>query len=100
MIRAETGMDLSGLKWGKPMAKIVGHHGIMATRNGVIKSYSIPSEIEKHIFQKIDIIAPGEAITDYMNQRISYIYYTYDNREDAVAAVSRMNKLIKIEFED
>lgn len=100
LIRAETGMDLSGLKWGKPMAEIVGHHGIMATRNGVVKSYSIPPEIEKHIFQKIDIITPGEAITDYMNQRIAYIYYTYDNREDAVAAVSRMNELIKIEFED
>lgn len=100
LIRAETGMDLSGLQSEPPMADIVGHHGIMATRNGIVRSYTIPPEIERHLFQKIDIIAPGEAITDYMNQRIAYIYYTYENREEAVEAVSHFNDRIKIEFED
>ena len=100
LVRAETGMDLSGLKWEKPMANVVGHHGIMARRNGRVKGYTIDESVEKHIFKKIEIIHPGECINDYMNERVAYIYYTFDTHEEAVDIVSRMNDLITIEFMD
>ena len=100
LVRCETGMDCSGLKWEKPMAKGCGHHGIMATRNGVVKGYEIDPDIEKHIFQKIEILRPGEALNDYMNERVAYIYYTYDNRDEMIDAALHMNDRIKIFFED
>lgn len=100
LIRAETGMDLSELKCTQPKAKFAGHHGIMATRNGVVKSYTIPDDIKSHIFQTIEMLKPGEALEDYMNERVAYIYYTYDNYDEALDAVLNMNKNIKIEFED
>lgn len=100
LIRAETGMDLSVLKSSSPKAKFAGHHGIMATRNGIIKSYSIPPEIEAHIFKKIEMVKPGGRIDDYMNERIAYIYYTYDNYDEALDAVLNMNKKINIEYGD
>ena len=100
LVRCETGMDCSGLKWVKPMAKGCGHHGIMATRNGVVKGYEIDPDIEKHIFQKIEILRPGEALNDYMNERVAYIYYTYDNRDEMIDAALHMNDRIKIFFED
>lgn len=99
-VRAETGMDCSGLKCGVPKAKYCGHHGIMATRNGIVKGYSIDPSIEKHIFQKIEMIKPGERLNDYMNERIAYIWYTYEDRDEMIQAAKSFNELIKIEFMD
>ena len=100
LIRAETGMSTDTLICEKNTAKYAGHHGIMATKNGIVKSYSIPDEIQAHIFQKIDILQPGDRINDFLNERIAYIYYIYDSYEEALRAVTTMNEKIKIELED
>ena len=88
------------LKWEKPLAKYAGHHGIMVRRNGKIKGYTIPEELQKHIFKKIDILKPNEEIDDYMNQRVAYIYYKYDDKQEALDTIKRMNDIIKVEFAD
>ncbi len=100
LIRAETGMDLTNLQWTKPLAPYVGHHGIMTTRNGTIKGYTIDPEVREHIFQIIDILKPGERINDYMNERVAYIYYKYENREEMMETVRHMNERIHVEFMD
>ncbi len=100
LIRAETGMNLDELKCTKPIAKFAGHHGIMVQKNGVVNGYVIDKKVEEHIFKKIDIFKPGETINDYMNERVAYIYYSYDNREDAEYAVKHMNEFIRVDIED
>lgn len=100
LIRAETGMDLENLQWGEPIAKYVGHHGIMATRNGAVKGYTIDPDVEEHIFKRIEILQPGERINDFMNERVAYIYYKYDDQQEIVDTVSCMNDRIHIEFAD
>lgn len=99
LIKAETGMPLDDLSFKEPLAKYVGHHGIMSTKNGVFEGYSIPPEIEKHIFKKIDILKPGDIISNYQNERVAYIYYSFDNYDEAFNMVSNLNKLIKIDVE-
>ena len=98
-ILAAMGKDTSSIVSKKPMYKYCGHHGIMATRNGIVKGYSIDPSIEKHIFQKIEMIKPGERLNDYMNERIAYIWYTYEDRDEMIQAAKSFNKLIKIELE-
>ncbi len=100
LVRAETGMELSNLQIGEPRAKYVGHHGIMAKSNGTLRSYSIDSDLAEHIFKKIEIINEGEKITDFLNERIAYIYYEYDNREEMDNVLSNINDRIHIELED
>ena len=99
-IRAATGQSCADIKCGEPTAKFCGHHGIMAGKNGIIKSYTIPEEIQKHIFKKIDILSVGQRIEDYMNERIAYLYYSYDNRDDMNEAVKQYNDMIKVELGD
>ena len=72
----------------------------MVRRNGKIKGYNIPEELQKHIFKKIDILKPYEEIDDYMNQRVAYIYYKYDDKQEALDTIKRMNDIIKVEFAD
>ena len=82
------------------MAKYCGHHGIMATRNGVVKSYRIDEKIKKHIFQTIEMLPSGGKINDYLNERVAYIYYKYDNYDEMINEVKTFNDRITIEFED
>ena len=98
LIRAETGMELKDLKIQKPISKFTGHHGIMVDHNGKIEEYTIDPKIEKHIFKKIDILAPGESINDYLNERVAYIYYKYDSFEEMIDDVSHMNEYIQVKF--
>ena len=46
------------------------------------------------------MLQPGERLEDYMNERVAYIYYKYDNYDEALEAVRHFNDNIKIEFED
>lgn len=98
-IRAALGLDCHNLVRQEPTVKYCGHHGIMATRNGTLESYHIPASIQSHLFKKIDIIRPGEAVTDYMNQRISYLYYAYDDQKEMNAATKTFNRQIQIDFQ-
>ena len=100
LIRAETGMDLSNLNIKKSEAKVAGHHGVMATKNGQVKGYKISPNVEKHIFKKIDILHDGDYLRDFLNERVAYIYYKYDNYDEAKLAVDNMNKNIKVDFYD
>ena len=100
LIRCETGMDCSDLKWEKPLAKGCGHHGIMATRNGKVSGYSIDPAVQEHIVQTIEILHEGDSLQDYMNERVAYIYYTYNDRKEMIDAATTMNSRIKIFFED
>ena len=65
--------------------------------DGVLKSYTIPENIKSHIFQTIEMLQPGESLNDYMNERVAYIYYTYDNYDEALDAVLHFNDNIKID---
>lgn len=98
LVKAETGMNLDELKYTEPMAKFIGHHGIMAQQNGIVEKYTIAPEVEKHIFKKIEILNSGDEINDYLNERVAYIYYAYDNYEEAFNTVSNMNNLIDIQI--
>ena len=100
LVRAETGMPLDQLQWTKPLSPYAGHHGVMATRNGVIKGYHVDPEVQKHIFKTIEVIRPGEAIHDYMNERVAYLYYTYGDQDEMIRTVSHMNDLVTVAFAD
>lgn len=98
-IKSQIGEDCTGIEIKEPPMKYCGHHGIMTRRNGKIKDYHIPESIQKHLFKKIDMLQPGEEITDYLNQRIAYLYYSYENRDEMNKEVKQYNDLIKIELE-
>lgn len=98
-IKAAIGENCHDIVCQQPTVRFCGHHGIMATQNGVLKGYSIPEKIKKHLFHKIDMIQPGEKITNYLNEKIAYLYYSYDNQDEMNRDVQQFNDLIKIEYE-
>lgn len=99
-IKAAIGESCEDLEIIKPEYTYCGHHGIMAPHNGTIESYEISSDIQPHIFKKIDMLSPDKKINDYLNERIAYIYYHYDSKDEMVDAIKCYNSKIKITFAD
>lgn len=67
-------------------------------RNGYVIGYIIPDEIEDHIFDRVDMIKEGQPllIHDYTKERISYIFYQYDDKDVMEKAVKDFNKKLKL----
>lgn len=99
LVRAETGMTLEGMSATKPSSRYAGHHGIMGCRNGKINGYYIDPGLKKHVFQTIEMMGPGDFITDYMNERVAYIYYTFESREEMDKIALKLNQLAYVEYE-
>jgi len=64
-----------------------------------VVSYKIPEDVESHVFKRIEMVQPGGTIDDYMNQRIVYLYYKYDNYEEMLSAIATLQDRIEIEME-
>ena len=99
LVMAELGMDCSGLKEGKPMAKYAGHHAIMADRNGKYMGTEIPEDMMEHVFEYVELYSKGEMLEKYLSERLGYIYYQYDTKEEICQAAMTFNKRIKINLE-
>ena len=99
LVRAETGMDLSHLRWEKPLAPVTGHHGIMVPRNGFVKSYSIDPTLEPYIFKRVDLLSQYDRIDNYMNQRVGYLYLAFPDHNTALYYANRYNDLIHVYYE-
>ena len=95
---AQLGLDGSTLERIPLKRRFCGHHGIMAPKNGTVLSYTIPEEIEKHIYKKVEMCPPGGEITNCMNERIAYIFYEYESLAEMNEAVKGFNERIVIEM--
>ena len=100
LVRAETGLDLSCLKWEKPIAPVAGHHGIMAPKNGVVKGYTIDPILEPFIFKRVNLLLQYDGIDNYMNQRIGYLYLKFPDHDVAIDIAKRLNDLIYVYFNE
>ncbi len=96
-IRASLGMDCADLKWEKPRARYCGHYGVMADRNGVLKDWTLPGDIEGRLFKKTVNLQTGDVIDNYLTQKIAHIYFTYNDLETMNREIVRYNDKICVE---
>ena len=99
LILSELGKDCSKLESKKPRGKYTGHHAIMATRNGIYRGMDIPKEINKCVFELHELFENGQEIRNHLSERLGYIYYTYDTREELDYAALHFNDMIKLNIE-
>ena len=94
MIMAELGMDCNDIQKQKPLAKFAGHHAIMAFSNGTYEGVKIPDKIMEHVVEYDQLLEKGQKIEKYLSERIAYIYYVYDSREQLDKAAKNFNQQI------
>lgn len=100
LVMSELGMDCSQLQAETPSAKFAGWHGIMAQKNGVFQEIEIPAEIKEHIYKEFQSVRAGDIITDYNREKLSFIYYTYDDRKALDNAATGFNDFIKVKVNE
>lgn len=98
-VMAETGQSCAHIVKEKAPVPYCGHYGVMAKNEGIVRSYRIPEEFQPHIFQQIEMLPPGAMLTDSLNQRIAYLFYRFDSKEQMEQAVRRLHNDICIEVD-
>lgn len=101
-VTAETGGDwsfLNDIDFNNLKTRFVGHYGVMVEKNGVVKSWTMPSDIEEHVTQKFIMKEIGDRIEDYLNERVAFLHFEYDSYDEMVNSVkdymSRINVVIE-----
>ena len=95
-IRASLGMDCTNLKLDDQTYKFCGHYGIMADKNGFLKNWTLPDDIENRLFKKTVNIEIGEEIHNYMTEKIAHIYFHYDDLETMNREIVGYNDRINV----
>lgn len=101
-IVAETGGDwsfLDKLNLTNLPKSYCGHYGVMINRNGVLKKWSIPENIEKYITKKFVMKKSGDVIEDHLNERVAFLHFAYDNYEKMLKEVPLYLNQIEVELE-
>lgn len=96
LVLAELGESCKGLPQEEPEARFSGHHAIMSSCNGIYMGTTIPSDIMDHVYKYVELFEKGQRIDNYKNERIGYIYYTYETREELDNAAKSFNQRIRI----
>lgn len=101
-IRSQLNLSCQGLidRKHKPEMEFCGHHGVMADRNGYVLGYTMPEDIERHVYSRVDMQKGVEPllIEDFTKERVAYIYYQYSDRDEMNAAVAKFNECIQIQY--
>ena len=98
-IMASLGMSCENLTCSAPTSKFCGHYGIMARRNGVFKSFTIPAYLQKKIFKTTVNFKPGDIVENYLTDRMAHIYYRYEDFDEMLNDIKRCDTDIKVEVE-
>lgn len=72
---------------------------IMSTRNGIYRGTEIPEEVMRHVYAYFELFEKGQEIKNHLGERMGYIYYTYDTREELDYAAAHFNDLIRLDVE-
>lgn len=95
-IRSSLGMECEDLEVDKGKIHFCGHHGIFAETNGVLEGYEIPEDVREHIYEQVELILPGEEITNYKLQRIASFFYVYDSKSEMEDNAQKFYERVKV----
>ncbi len=95
-IRAALDMGYDGMTREKQTYRYCGHYGVMADRNGVLESWSLPEDIENRLFKKTVNLRPGAEIRNYQTEKIAHIYFHYDDWETMNREIVEYNDRITV----
>ena len=95
-VMASLGMDCSGLNCSTPSSKYCAHYGVMADKNGILRSVFIPPEIRDKVFKETVNIHSGERIERFLFEKISNLYFRYDDPGQMIREILEYNEKIKV----
>lgn len=100
IIMAESGMDCSELCCDNPQDKFTGRYCILSKRNGKVRSIHIHEDMKKHIFRCLIWGDKGYEVTDYMHDTLGVFSYRFDDRDEMMDMIMRIDDFVEIEYED
>ncbi|MCR5678134.1 MAG: ATP-grasp domain-containing protein [Agathobacter sp.] len=95
IVRAEAGLDCSGIPTPRTPEKIYGYHAIMSDHNGIYQGTVIDEEIKPYIIDYVEYDEPGEVVDDYLHQKFGLVQMYFNNDEEKERYIHRIDELIQ-----
>lgn len=94
IIRAEAGMNCSGIPKQTISDKLYGYHAVMSNRNGIYNGLDINNEIKNQIIDITEYEEPGSVIDDYLYQKLALVQFYLKNSIQKDELIGRINDII------
>lgn len=80
--RARCGLDCNDFPSNIRQEGFFAYKAIHARENGVIESVSIPDEYNKYIYDRCEIMHPGDTVKNFKNQPVELIFMMFSSEEE------------------
>lgn len=80
--KAHCGLSLDDFPKNWKTSGFWAYRTIMAKKNGIVKSLTIPESLRKYIFDEYQMWTPDMEVKDYLNQPLSFLFMKFDNEEE------------------
>jgi len=98
-VTAESGMDCSQLKQPFLQDKFTGRYCILAPKNGIVKAVHIDEAMQKHIFRCLIWGDDSYEVTDHMHDTLGVFSFRFDDRDEMMDMIMRMDDFVTVEYE-
>lgn len=95
IIRAEAGLDCSGIPSPRNPEKIYGYHAVMSDHNGIYQKTEIDDEIKPYIIDFEEYDESGTVVDDYLHQKFGLVQFYFNSEEEKSKVIHRIDELIK-----
>lgn len=98
-VRARCGLDCSMI----PDVVQEGYYAykaIMAEKNGVIKSITIPESYDKYIYDQFMLLQQGDRITDYKREPVGFLFMMFSDEKEMKKVLIEQYRCDLVEIKD
>ena len=71
----------------------------MSETNGKVVDYQVNENLMSYVYKEIEMLKPGDAIDDCLNQRIKYLFYEYEDIEEMRRIIRDKDNISQIRME-
>lgn len=80
--RARCGLDCSNFPCNIRQEGFFAYKTILGSKNGIIKSITIPKEYEKYIYNQILLLQPGDIINNFKSQPVGFLFMMFSTEDE------------------
>jgi biotin carboxylase len=96
IVRAEAGMGCGDLHQVAPNGYFA-RHCVMAAGPGEVRDVAIDATIRPKIIEEMMWWRPGDAIVDYLTQKLGIVFLRFDSMREMLSESDNMQDLIRVE---
>lgn len=91
--KAKCGLSVDNMPYINEQKGFWAYRCVMGTKDGVIESIRIPESVQKYIFDKYEMLKPGDVVENWQNSQLAFYFMQFNTAKE-------MRKIMVDEFRE